>query len=769
MTSQMPDVGRSVTRSRFYRLGAFAYRRRIWVLLVWLLIFFAASMPLRKLGDRLSQGGFEVPGSQSAKVTTITKTEFKGKFQFSDLLVMRSPTLVATDARYRDTFVKVRAALLKAPGIGAVSDPYANPKLAISRDGHVLTSSIGLNDDQNNALKHSPAVEKAVSDAANGSGIDAYLTGGAPFYKAFSDTTTNDLKRAEKIALPITLLILIFAFGSIVAAGVPLTLALVSLAVSFGIIAVIAGHTTVSTFAENTASMVGIGVGIDYSLFILTRFREQLRSDRAVSQSVGEAMASSGKAVFVSALTVVVALAGTQFVNVAAFKSMGFAAMIAVALAGAAALTLLPAILGMLGKRVNKWAIKRKKASEGAVWHRWAMTVMRRPWIALFISLAILGALAYPALGLRMGSSGPSILPPKAAPRVAAEITAAAFGEGQGEPAQILVTDPRGALGGGFADVYTLAQAVAKDPEVVRVDSIATLVPGAPLPQAQAIANSPQAQAFVTTLNSGNGQRTLILAVTKHGPQSDPVDKMVDRLRKQLPTLVPAGVHVLIGGQPGLNTDILNEMSNKLVLVIGLVMLLSFLVLLLFFRSLLLPLKAILMNTASVLATYGILVFVFQHGHFQGLLGFKSSGTLDAFLPLFLFCILFGLSMDYEVFMLARIREEYLRTHDNTEAVGWGLEHTARIITSAALIMVTVFGAFAFASLAPIKAMGFGLASAVFLDATIIRVVMVPATMRLMGHWNWWIPRWLDRILPKVSIEEEFAYELPEQVPAGAR
>ena len=243
---------------------------------------------------------------------------------------------------------------------------------------------------------------------------------------------------------------------------------------------------------------------------------------------------------------------------------------------------------------------------------------------------------------------------------------------------------------------------------------------------------------------------------------------MIKTLRTDLPLLAPAGGSVLVGGQSGLNTDILHEMSSKLVPVVGIVMVLSFLVLLLFFRSLLLPLKAILMNTASVLATYGILVFIFQYGHGQSLLHFKSSGFIDAFLPLFLFCILFGLSMDYEVFMLARIREEYFRTNDNNEAVGWGLEHTARIITSAALIMVTVFGGFAFASLAPIKAMGFGLASAVFLDATIIRVIMVPATMRLMGDWNWWIPKWLDKIMPTIAIEEDVDYAMPEVEPVTA-
>jgi RND superfamily putative drug exporter len=223
-------------------------------------------------------------------------------------------------------------------------------------------------------------------------------------------------------------------------------------------------------------------------------------------------------------------------------------------------------------------------------------------------------------------------------------------------------------------------------------------------------------------------------------------------------------VTAIVGGDAGLNADINQEMSDKLVPIVGLVLVLSFLVLLVFFRSLLLPLKAILMNTASVLATYGVVVFIFQQGHWEGLLGFRSTGNIDSFLPLFMFSILFGLSMDYEVFMLARIREEYLRTGDNTEAVGWGLEHTGRIITSAALIMVTVFGAFAFASLAPIKSMGFGLATAVFLDASLIRIVLVPATMRLMGDWNWWLPKWLDRIVPRVSLEEAS----PEPVSVGS-
>ena len=757
------DEQRQLGRSRFYGLGLRMYRRRFWVLGVWVLALVALAPALSELSANLSQGGFEVPGSQSYQVARAVEENFRGNYEITDLLVMRSEDHVATDSAFRTTFERIREALVRGPGVDAVTDPYASPERSISADGHVLTATVGITDDQSQALIHNEELEEIVEATSKGSGIEALLTGAPPFYAAFTETTTHDLERAEMIALPITLIILVIAFGSIVAAGVPLILALLGLAVSFGLISVLATQVTVSTFAQNTASMIGIGVGIDYSLFVLTRFREHLRAGSEVPNAVGEAMVTSGKAVFVSALTVVVALAGTQLVSIAAFRSMGFSAMIAVALAGIGALTLLPAILGMLGRRIDKWSLRRKRRTPGGSWHRWATAVMARPWLALFGSLAILAVLAIPALDLRMGSSGPSILPPDAGPRVAAEITAEAFGEGQVAPVQIVVTDARGVFDEGFEDLYALVAHIAQDPEVARVDSLATLMPGARLDQAQQVARGARGSDFVDQLVSADGTTTLMLAVTKNGPQSDPVDAFVRRLRVDLPTQVAPGVSAIVGGDAGLNTDINQEMSDKLVPIVGLVLVLSFLVLLVFFRSILLPLKAILMNTASVLATYGVVVFIFQQGHFEDLLGFRSTGNIDSFLPLFMFSILFGLSMDYEVFMLARIREEYLRTGDNTEAVGWGLEHTGRIITSAALIMVTVFGAFAFASLAPIKAMGFGLATAVFLDASLIRIVLVPATMRLMGDWNWWLPAWLDRIVPRVSLEEA----TPEPVAAA--
>ena len=754
----------------FYRLGAFAVRRRWIMVALWIAALVAAFVPLRELGDRLSQGGFEVPGSQSDRVQQAVLTEFSGQFEFTDQLVMRSELLRAHDPAFRAAFEGVRAALLGAPGVGMVTDPYATPERSVGPDGRTIVATVGLTDDQDQALQHNDEVQAALRRAIpRGGPIEAYVTGAAPFYAEFSEVTQHDLERAEAIALPISLLILVAAFGSLVAAGMPLAMALFGLVISFGLISLVAAGTTVSIFTQNVASMIGIGVGIDYSLFVVSRYRNELAGGHDVETAVARAMATSGKAVMVSALTVVVSLSGTLLVDIAAFRSMGLGAMIAVAIAGLAALTLLPGLLGFVGPRIGSlrlWRGRRRAEEDtraGRLWHRWAMAVMRRPWFALLASVAILAVLAWPARNLRLGNSGPDIFPADSEPRIAAESVAEAFGEGQAAPMQVLLEHPGGVLEDGFDDVFAVASALQREPEILSVDSIATLAPVTGAAEARAVATSPGAAPFVGTLVGNEGSATLMRVVTADDPGSDEVRDLVLRLRAELPELLPPGAEVAIGGDPGLTVDLTAEIRGAIAPVVTMVLLLSFFLLMLFFRSILLPLKAILMNLASVLATFGVLVFIFQEGRLQGLLGFSTEGHIESFIPLFLFTILFGLSMDYEVFLLARVREEYLRTGDNTEAVGWGLEHTAKIITSAAAIMVTVFGAFAFASLVPIKSMGFGLAAAIFLDATLVRIVLVPATMRLMGDWNWWLPAWLDRLLPNVSLE---GVEPPVPAPA---
>src|SRR5919198_826726 len=483
--------------SAFYRLGTFGFRRRWWILAAWLVVLVLGFAPLGKLTDRLSQGGFEVPGSQSDHVKTDIDRYFTDQFEFTDLLFMHSSTLTADDPAFHRTFARIKEAVEGAPGVAAVVDPYASPDRFISSDGRTLTATVGLSDNQDQALKHADDVDAALSRANRGSGIRAILTGDAPFYRAFSQTTTHDLNRAERIAFPLALIILVIAFGSIVAAGLPLLMAIFGLLVSFAIISLIAAVTTTSIFAENTASMLGIGVGIDYSLFILSRFRQRLKAGRETQEAVAEAMASSGKAVFVSGLTVVVALSGTQLVNMAAFKSMGFSAMIAVGLAVIAALTLLPALLSLIGPRVNKLRIRKDREVQTGLWHRWSGFIMRRPWPALIVALVLLGLLAWPARNLRLGSSGPDILPADSGPRVAQRIIGQSFGQGQVSPVQVVVTDPRGVTGPEFPALYRLAGTISKDPEVTRVDSIATLVPGQSMQQAAAFVRNPISSAAV--------------------------------------------------------------------------------------------------------------------------------------------------------------------------------------------------------------------------------------------------------------------------------
>ncbi len=734
----MKSVG-SVERSRFYRLGLFAARRRWWVIGAWLVVLFAMVPLLIPMMTRLSAGGFEVPGSPSDRVKQSIDSDFRGGYSLTDLLVIHSDTLTAANSEFRAVVHSILASLATAPGVGTVGDPYQQPQTAISPDGHTLMVKVGLVDGQDQALKHAPLLDEVLGRAVRGHPITAYLTGDAPFHSAFYRTAQSDLAHAERYALPITLVILLLVFGSLVAAGMPLVVAMAGLMATFGIVSALSKQTLMSQFIENFAVMIGLGVGIDYSLFIVSRFREQLREGSPIDAAVAETQASSGKAVFVSAMTVVLALAGMLTVNIPAFRSIGIGMMLAVALAALAAITLLPALLGLAGRRIDAISVRRRarlRASERpGFWYRWAGLVMRRSPVALLICLPILLVLALPARHLQVGNSGVAILAANAGPRAALDLIASGFGAGEAAPVMVVLTGSHDFTGAGLGSLREAVGRIQQDPEVIRVDSVATLAAGQ------------------SAILAKGGTETLVQIVTRHDSQSRESEAFVDRLRAELPGMLPPEVTAIVGGGPGISADIDHETALKLPVVIGMVLAFSSLLLVLFFRSILLAFKAVLMNLLSVLAAYGVLVFVFQDGHGLSLLGLTSASRLEAYLPAFMFTVLFGLSMDYEVFLLARIRERYLKTGDNTEAVAWGLERSAGVITSAAAIMITVFGAFVLTTLVPVKEMGLGLAGAVLIDATIIRIALVPATMRLLGRWNWWLPRRLDRLLPDVSLE----------------
>jgi putative drug exporter of the RND superfamily len=747
------------------RLGAFTVRRRWYVIGAWVVLLAVMASFASGLTDRLGSGGFEVPGSQSLAVQRDLEQRFANQFPTTALVTVHDGARTVDDPAFRELVEAIATRVGEVPNVGGVESVVSTGSPAfVSPDRHTTYLVVGLSGDQNTQLDTAPAVVEAARRDVP-AGVEVEVGGGAAFYERMNEISRHDLEQAERVSFPITLLVLLIAFTSLVAAGLPIMLALVSLGVTLGALYFLAGITDMNVYVTNTASIVGIGVGIDYALFVVTRFREELRRGRSIAEAVPVTLATSGRAVVLSGATVIVALAGMFLVDIQAFRSMAVGSMSVVAVAVLAAITLLPAVLSLVGHWVDRLRIPlpRSRASAGeGFWHRWAVRIMRRPWAFTAAALAVLLLLAVPFASIRLGQPGSSILPADESPRLASERLAADFGAGVTGPMEILVDTPGGAgTRANLEGVDRLTRALQADPSVASAQSLTAVLPDATLDTYTGLyvnglaGIDPKLAPAVAGLANWDRGADLarITVIAKVAPESEAAEALLDRARDQyIPAAGLAG-QAKVGGSTALNVDLAREISNQLPVVVLAVLALSFVLLAMAFRSLVLPLQAIAMNLLSVGAAYGLIVAVFQWGWGEQLLGFTSEGHIEVFVPLFLFSILFGLSMDYEVFLLSRIREEYLRTGDNQLAVARGLESTARTITSAALVMVTVFAAFAAGRLVPFKEMGFGLAVAVLIDATIVRTILVPAVMRLVGRWNWWMPGWLDRWLPRIALE----------------
>ncbi len=722
----------------FWTLGGFVYRRRRWVVAAWL-VALVALMPLgASLPKRLDSGGWEVPGSDSRAVQDSLAARYPGLSIHTELMVVHSSTLTADDAAFKAKVTAAREELLRQEHVTSVADPYSTG--GISPDGHTAIATMQLEGSQGALLDSSGDRLDAVQ-RAEGDGVSVDLTGMAPAYKAFQRISESDLQSAEMFSIPLALLILVVVFGSLVAAGVPVVLALSGLFVTFGTMAAMTYLFPISLYAQNLAMMIGLGAGIDYSLFLVTRYRAELAAGRSIEDALRRTVSTAGRAVAISAITVAIAVSGLFLVSIPAFRTMGVGLIGAVVFACLAALTLVPATLALIGRRVDRfsvhfWSRGKPKQDDVGMWHRWARAVMARPWPALLVSAGVIVVLAIPVTRLNIGSTGISVLPPDEHVRVATELVREAFGAGAASPVFIEVEDA-GGVDAAMPAVAAIVERLEADAEVQSVQSIAGIADRSGSP-----------------LISSDGKATIILATTKHSEDSPDAAGLIDRIREQIAPAVAGTSGVLVGGGTANSIDSDHELAKKLPVIVAIVLALSFVTLLLAFRAPVLAFKAMIMNLGSVLAAYGIIVLIFQDGHLAGLLNFDANGQIDSWIPVILFSVLFGLSMDYEVFLLSRIREEYLASGDNATAVANGLEHTARLITAAALIMVTVFAGFAMSGLLPMKAMGTGLAVAVALDATLVRLVLVPSLMELMGKWNWWMPGHLDRLLPRIDLGE---------------
>ncbi|MBI4298783.1 MAG: MMPL family transporter [Chloroflexi bacterium] len=730
------------SKDMLYKLGLLTVRFRWAVIALWIAVFLAALILAPKVTSALKSGFGDVDTEARRGLALMTQKLQVPEASFT--IVFHSPDLKVSDPKYVEEVKKVESHVSSLPEVSRVVTYYnvQNPYM-VSSDGHTSYAIVLLKSDINTALETFPALRKKLPPAGE---LQMWATGGVPIFSELTEASERDLRRAETLALPLVLVALVIVFGSVVAAGLPLAMGVVSIVVTLALVYLLAQRTDMSIFVLNIASFLGLGMAIDYSLLIVSRFREELAT-RSKEEAIAVSLSKAGMTILFSGITSALGLSGLIFFKFTGLRSIGIGGVSVILMSMVLAMTLLPAILGVLGHRVNSLRILPQRASGSGIWHGLAQWVMRHPLavaIPIIVALLILGL---PFLRVNLGAPWASILSKGSEPRQGWEFVEEKMGSGELAPILLVATSANGiANEENIGTLYDFASKIAQDGRVNRVESIVSIDPRITKEQYQKMYLNPSQVIFpevsraFTELTSSNNEVTLLRVISAYPPMSEETKALVRDIRRFRPE---GGVTVYVSGATADLIDSVDRMYQDFPKVIIFVIFTTYVALLWLFRSVVLPLKAILMNTLSILASYGALVFIFQEGHFQRFLGFPAEGNVEATVPILMFCILFGVSMDYEVFLLSRIKEEYEASGDNTRSVALGLERTGLIITSAALILVLVASAFATGDIVVVKALGFGIALAIFIDATIVRTLLVPALMRLLGNLNWWAPAFL--------------------------
>jgi RND superfamily putative drug exporter len=683
-------------------------------MMLWLAVTLVAAPLALTLNGAMSGAGWEAQGSTAQKVRDELRRDFPQVGAEAAIVVYSQSTPIASDPVGVGSLV---AALQGSPGAASVVDPLSLPASAgmISPDGRTALIPVELLAN-NDAQRPESAGEviATVKAAELPAGAKGDVTGEWAVWKDFNSLNENALHKAELVSGLPTIILLFVAFGTAIAAGLPLVLALAGIAVGYASLHLLTGATPLSVWSMNFSMMIGLAVGIDYSLFIVSRYREEREDGKNAEDAIAATLSTAGKAVFLSALTVVLSLAAVFVVPVMVFRSMALGMILSVVAVSIASLTLLPAILVALGDRVlvKKGDADPDRAAEGR-WARWTGAALRRPAMTLVLGLVLLLGLAAPAVGMRLGMPGARVVDKGQSSRDGYDTVTAAFGPGAAAP--LLVT------------------VAATDAD--RVVSIASTDAGV-------------AAAQIVAEPAANG-RTVVRITPTTAVDDQATSDLVGRLRSTLHDQVPSAA---LGGPGSQNHDLTGVLVGRAPLAIGLIMLVAFVLLLVVFRSLPIAIVSILFNLVGVGASFGFATLVFQHGYGASLLGIEHQGFVDAWAPLFFFALLFGLSMDYQLFLLAAIKERHDQTGDARLAVREGIARTGRPITNAALIMIIVFIAFGVTGPIPPTELGVTLALAVLLDATVIRMMLVPSVLGMLGARAWWIPKWLDKRLPRVEF-----------------
>jgi putative drug exporter of the RND superfamily len=777
----------------FTRWGAFVYRRRRWLVLVAFIVAGGLGSLAGGASAHLTSGGWLDPTSESAQVGDRLEADFGGgRTSFVALFRSTDPSADATSAAFQSAIAMTLAPVRKLDGVTGVTG-YAETHdarfISVKGDAAYVLIGLDVNEDRSIAL-----VDPVKQALATPSGYSVALTGFGPVQQDSQRLSEADLTRAETVSLPIAAIVLILVFTSLIAAGMPLLVAGLAIPSSVGLIGLLAQRTEMSIYVLNIATMLGLALAIDYSLFLTSRFREELARGRTVEQAVERAVGTAGKAVLFSGVAVAIGLSGLLWFRASALSSIGLGGAIVVLASVFYSLTFLPAILGMLGHRVNALSVggllrrlglrrDQPDAVRRSRWERVAIGVMRRPFAVLIPVLAILLLVGSPYLRLTQGVPDATVYPAGIASRDAWVALQTDFRAGETTPIVILLdtkSDPTSEAS--IAAVEAVAGRLAAVGGIDRVEGPFTITdpatgqPMAPAQVAQLYAAPagslpPDIAAALARLRDAyiRGNEVQLDAVSPL-KSSEPAGTDVILHVRAVP-LDPAISRMQVGGAAALGEDFLLSQADRIPWAVGTTLLASAIILFLLFGSLAIPIKAVIMTLLSLTASFGALVWIFQEGNLHQLLNFQPLGYTIAGNPVIMFAVLIGLSMDYEVLLLSRIQESYRRTGDNTAAVADGLARTAGVITGAALIMVTVFAAFALADTVTIKSIGVGMALAVALDATIVRVLLVPATMRLLGRWNWWAPGPLGRLAARfgfshVEDEEDLAAAAGAAAPA---
>ena len=719
------------------RWARFSHRRRGRVIGVWAVVVVAMLVAQAMFGGEFVSE-FKNPGSESQRALDVLRSRFPERSgEDADLVFERAGGIdnAATRASIESLFSQVSA----VPGVVGIDSPFENPVM-VSKDGTIARavvrwSTAGFEVDPAAYDKFIEAVDKADTDSLR---VEA---GGGVVW-----ANQQQEFGSEGLGFIAAIVILLIAFGSIVAMGLPLTAAVVGLITGFALIAFGANFWKIPVFSPQFAAMIGIGVGIDYSLLVVTRFREGLHAGRNVEDSVVLAVTTAGRSVIFAGIVVSISFLGLFVVGLPFVAALGSAGAVVVLTSVLVAITLMPALLSLSGTRIDRWRVPFLHSTEGvdtrSGWYRLSKRIQNHPMLYFLAAAALLLFLGSPILKMELGFTDAGNLAEDNRARQSYDLLVKGFGPGFNGP------------------LFVMADLSKESDPATRKKIAASVVEG--------VRGTPNVVEVSPAIFNPSGDTAFITLIPGTSPQSAETTDLVRQLRK---TALPAAVRgtsadLMIAGATASNVDAQDKITSRMPLLFFGVIGLSFLLLMAVFRSVLVALKAAVMNLLSIGAAYGVVIAIFQWGWGADLLGIQK-GPVETFLPMMMFAILFGLSMDYEVFLISRIREEYLRTGENSTAVSNGLAATARVITAAAAIMVAVFAAFVLGPDRVIKEFGIGLAAAIFVDATIVRLVLVPATMELLGDRNWWMPKWLDRVLPNVNVEGPAGHPVVDGSPAG--